>query len=102
MKNEYLKIISFENHKIGLYDLKTFVKDWENEPRRGVEEKRCRIVKKNGKKVLEVTIPKGTTSKGGYFWRLNFQRDFTDATFEYIIMFENISSFRFLSNICFR
>ena len=53
MKNKYSKIISFENHKLGLYDVKTFVKDWENEPRRGVEEKRCKIVKKNGKKVLE-------------------------------------------------
>ena len=74
VEKKYLKTISFENHKLGLYDLKTFVKDWENEPRRGIKEKRCKIVKENGGKVLEITIPKGTTSKGGSFWRLNFPR----------------------------
>ncbi len=87
MKNKYSKIISFENHKLGLYDVKTFVKDWENKPRRGVEEKRCRIVKKNENKVLEITIPKDTESKGGSFWRLDFPKNFTDVTFEYGIMF---------------
>lgn len=87
MKNKYSKTISFKNHKLGLYDVKTFIKDWENEPRRGVEEKRCRIVKKSEEKLLEITIPKGTTSKGGSFWRLNFPRNLTDATFEYDIMF---------------
>jgi len=86
-KENYSKIIEFKDHKLGLYDLDTFIKDWENKPRRGIEEKRCRIVKKKGKKVLEITIPKGTTSKGGSFWRLNFPRNFTDATFEYDIMF---------------
>jgi hypothetical protein len=87
MKKEYFKKIEFKNHKLGLYDMKTFVKDWENKPRRGIKEKRCRIVKKGREKVLEITIPKGTTSKGGSFWRLNFPRAFTDATFEYDIMF---------------
>lgn len=87
MKNKYSKSISFENHKPGLYDVKTFVKDWENKPRRGVEEKRCRIVKKNGEKILEITIPKNTESKGGSFWRLDFPKNFTDVTFEYDIMF---------------
>jgi len=86
-KESYSKIIEFKDHKLGLYDLDTFIKDWENKPRRGIEEKRCRIVKRKGKKVLEITIPKGTTSKGGSFWRLNFPRNFTDATFEYDIMF---------------
>jgi hypothetical protein len=83
----YSKKIDFKDHKLGLYDVKTFIKDWENEPRRGVVEKRCRIVKKKGEKVLEITIPKDTESKGGSFWRLNFPRNLTDATFEYDIMF---------------
>ena len=87
MKNKYSKTISFENLKLGLYDVKTFVKDWENEPKRGVKEKRCRIIKKGNDKVLEITIPKGTGSNGGSFWRLNFPRNLTDATFEYDIMF---------------
>jgi len=87
IKNEYSKRISFEGHKLGLYDLKTFIEDWSSEPRRGVVEKRCRIVKKKGEKVLEITIPKGTRSNGGSFWRLNFPRNLTDATFEYDIMF---------------
>lgn len=87
MKNKYSKIISFENHKIGPYDIDTFVKDWENEPRRGIKEKRCRIVMKNKEKLLEITIPKGTESDGGSFWRLNFPKNLTDATFEYDIMF---------------
>ncbi len=93
MKNKFSKIITFKDHKLGLYDLDTFVKDWGSEPRRSIEEKRCRIVKKNGKKVLEITIPKGTVSDGGAFWRLNFPRDFTDATFEYDIMFGNNFNF---------
>ena len=87
MKNKYSKIIDFKNHKVGLYDVKTFVEDWGSELRRGVKEKRCKIVKKNGEKLLEITIPKDTESKGGSFWRLNFPRNFTDATFEYDIMF---------------
>lgn len=87
MRDKYSKIISFENHKLGFYDIKAFIKDWGNEPRRGIKEKRCRIVKKKNEKVLEITIPKGTTSKGGSFWRLNFPRNFTDATLEYDIMF---------------
>ena len=87
MKNKYSKIIDFKNHKLGLYDVKTFVEDWGNEPRRGVKEKRCRIVKKNEEKILEITIPKDTESKGGSFWRLDFPKNFTDVTFEYDIMF---------------
>lgn len=83
----YSKKIDFKNHKIGLYDLDTFVKDWGSEPRRGVAEKRCRIVSKNGERLLEITIPKGTESDGGSFWRLNFPRNLSDATFEYDIMF---------------
>ena len=86
-KNNYSKNIDFKNHKIGLYEVDTFIKDWGSEPRRGVTEKRCKIVKKDSKKVLEITIPKGTTSKGGSFWRLNFPKDLTDVTFEYDIMF---------------
>jgi hypothetical protein len=92
-KNKYSKIIDFKDHKIGLYDIKTFIKDWGSEPRRGVAEKRCRIVKKKGKRVLEITIPKGTTSKGGSFWRLDFPRNLTDAIFEYDIMFGNNFNF---------
>ena len=90
MKKEtfsYLKTIDFANHKIGLYDIDTFIQDWGSEPRKGVAEKRCRIVKKKGEKLLEITIPKGTESDGGSFWRLNFPRNLTDATFEYDIMF---------------
>ena len=87
MKNKYSKKIEFKNHKLGLYDVKTFVEDWGNEPRRGVKEKRCRIVKKNEEKILEITIPKDTESKGGSFWRLDFPKNFTDMTFEYDIMF---------------
>ena len=87
IKNKYSKTISFENHKLGLYDVDTFIEDWGSEPRRGVAEKRCRIVKKGAKKVLEITIPKGTRSKGGSFWRLDFPKNLTDATFEYDIMF---------------
>lgn len=87
MKEKYSKVIDFKDHKLGLYDVKTFVKDWGSEPRRGVAEKRCRIVKKDGKKVLEITIPKDTESKGGSFWRLNFPQNFTDVTLEYDIMF---------------
>lgn len=87
MKNRYSKIIDFKNHKVGLYDIKTFVEDWGSEPRRGIEEKRCKIVKKNGENLLEITIPKDTESKGGSFWRLNFPRDFIDVTFEYDIKF---------------
>ena len=86
-KAEYSKIIEFNNHKTGLYDINTFVKDWGSQPRRGVAEGRCRIVKKKGKKVLEITIPKGTESDGGSFWRLNFPKDLEDVTFEYDIMF---------------
>ena len=86
-KAEYSKIIEFNNHKTGLYDIDTFVKDWGSQPRRGVAEGRCRIVKKKGKKVLEITIPKGTESDGGSFWRLNFPKDLEDVTFEYDIMF---------------
>ncbi|MBW3017226.1 hypothetical protein KY316_02545, partial [Candidatus Woesearchaeota archaeon] len=87
VKNKYLKRIDFKDGELGLYDVDSFVKDWGSKPRRGVAEKRCRIVKKKGEKVLEITIPKGTTSDGGSFWRLNFPRNFTDATFEYDIMF---------------
>ncbi len=86
-ENLYLKVIDFADHKIGLYDVDTFIKDWGSEPRRGVAEKRCRIIKKKGEKVLEITIPKDTESKGGSFWRLNFPRNLDDATFEYDIMF---------------
>jgi hypothetical protein len=84
---KYSKTIDFKNHKIGLYDVSTFTKDWGNEPRRGIKEKRCKIVKRDGKKLLEITIPKGTMSKGGSFWRLNFPHNLTEATFEYDIMF---------------
>jgi hypothetical protein len=83
----YSKVIDFSNHKIGLYDIDTFIKDWGSEPKRGVAEKRCRIVKKKDEKVLEITIPKGTRSNGGSFWRLNFPKDLTDVTFEYDVMF---------------
>lgn len=86
-KYSYSKIIDFTNHKIGLYDLETFIKDWGSEPKKGVAEKRCRIVKKKGEKLLEITIPKGTESDGGSFWRLNFPKDLEDASFEYDIMF---------------
>ncbi|MBR9706162.1 hypothetical protein GOV14_03950 [Candidatus Pacearchaeota archaeon] len=92
-KNKYSKTISFKDHKFGLYDLDTFVKDWGSEPRRGVAENRCRIVKKKDEKVLEITIPKGTTSKGGSFWRLNLPKGLTDVTFEYDIMFGNNFNF---------
>lgn len=88
-KYSYSKIIDFTNHKIGLYDLETFLKDWGSEPRRGIKEERCKIVKKGNKKVLEITIPKGTTSKGGSFWSLVFPEDLIDVTFEYDIMFGN-------------
>jgi hypothetical protein len=87
IKLRYSKRIDFKDHKLGLYDVDTFIKDWGSEPRRGVIEKRCRIVKKKSDKVLEITIPKGTESDGGSFWRLNFPRNLTDATFEYDIMF---------------
>ncbi len=89
MKNKYSysKIIDFADHKIGLYDINTFIKDWGSEPRRGVKEKRCKIVKEKGEKILEITIPKGTESDGGSFWRLNFPRNLTDVIFEYDIMF---------------
>jgi len=87
MKNKYSKIISFENHKLGLYDVKTFVKDWGSKPRRGIKEKRCKIIKQNKNKILQITIPKGTLSDGGSFWRLKFPRDLDDVTFEYEIMF---------------
>lgn len=86
-EKKYTKKIDFKNHKLGLYDVETFIKDWGNEPKRGVAEKRCKIIKKKGKKALEITIPKGTTSKGGSFWRLKFPRTFTEATFEYDVMF---------------
>lgn len=86
-KEIYSKTIEFKDHKVGLYDVDTFLKDWGSEPRRGVAEKRCRIVKKDDKKVLEITIPKGTESDGGSFWRLNFPKNLTDVTFEYDIMF---------------
>jgi hypothetical protein len=87
MKNKYSKKISFENHKLGLYDIATFINDWGSEPRRGVKEKRCKIVKKKNGKVLEITIPKDTESKGGSFWRLDLPKNLTDVTFEYDIMF---------------
>jgi hypothetical protein len=87
-KSKYSKTINFKNHKLGLYDVKTFIDDWGDGPRkRGIKEGRCRIVKKNGQKVLEITIPKGTGSKGGSFWRLVFPKNLTDATFEYDIKF---------------
>ena len=86
-KENYSKTIDFKDHKLGLYGVNTFIKDWGSEPRRGVKEKRCRIVKKDGKKLLEITIPKGTESDGGSFWRLMFPRNLTDVTFEYDIMF---------------
>jgi len=44
-------------------------------------------VKKNSEKLLEITIPKDTESKGGSFWRLNFPHNLINATFEYDIMF---------------
>lgn len=87
INQKYSKIIDFKDHKLSLYDLDTFKKDWGSEPRRGVKEKRCRIVEKKGEKLLEITIPKGTESDGGSFWRLVFPRNLTDATFEYDIMF---------------
>src|SRR3989344_7430545 len=83
----YSKTIEFNNHKIGLYDINTFIKDWDSEPRRGVAEKRCKIVKVKGEGVLEITIPKGTESDGGSFWRLDFPQDLEDVTFEYDLMF---------------
>lgn len=86
-KQRYSKTIDFRNHNLGLYDIDTFLRDWGSEPRRGVVEKRCRIIKKKGEKLLEITIPKGTESDGGSFWRLVFPRNLTDATFEYDIMF---------------
>ena len=87
-KYPYSKIIDFANHKTGLYDINTFSKDWDNpKSNRGITEKRASIVKKKGEKVLEITIPKGTASDGGAFWRLNFPKDLEDVTFEYDIMF---------------
>lgn len=86
-KETYSKTIDFRNHKLGLYDVKTFIKDWGSEPRRGIKEKRCRIIKKKSEKLLEITIPKGTESDGGSFWRLNFPKSLTDVTFEYDVMF---------------
>ncbi len=83
----YSKTIEFSDHKIGLYDINTFLKDWGSLPRRGIVEKRCRIVEKKGEKLLEITIPKGTESDGGSLWRLEFPHNLTDATFEYDIMF---------------
>jgi hypothetical protein len=92
-KNSYLKKIDFGDHKIGLYDVDTFLKDWGSEPKRGISEERCRVVKKKREKVLEITIPKGTLSDGGSFWRLNLPRGLTDVTFEYNIMFGNNFNF---------
>ncbi len=86
-KSRYSKSIAFKDHKTGIYDVDTFTKDWGSKPRRGVAEGRCSIVRKKGEKVLEITIPEGTESKGGSFWRLDFPRNLTDATFEYDIMF---------------
>jgi hypothetical protein len=87
MDESYTKVIDFKNHKLGLYDIDTFIKDWDSEPKRGIVEKRCHIVTLKGKRVLQVTIPKGTESDGGSFWRLPFPKDLTEATFEYDIMF---------------
>jgi len=88
MKKSFEKIIEFKDHKIGLYGLEAFNKDWNNsEKHRGIPEKRCRIVKLNGEKVLQITLPKGTTSDGGSFWRLALPKGLTDVTFEYDIMF---------------
>ena len=50
-KEDYSKTIEFSNHKLGLYDLNTFVKDWGSEPRRGIKEKRCKIVEKNDERL---------------------------------------------------
>lgn len=49
-EENYSKKIDFKNHKLGLYDVDTFINDWGSKPRRGVAEKRCRIVKKKVKK----------------------------------------------------
>ena len=87
MEQVYSKVIDFKGHKIGLYDLNTFIKDWGSKPRKGIKEKRCNIVNLKGERVLQIIIPKGTESDGGSFWRLNFPRNLTDATFEYDIMF---------------
>ncbi|MEK6911078.1 MAG: polysaccharide lyase [Nanoarchaeota archaeon] len=87
MEKPYSKFIGFKDHKVGLYDIKTFVEDWGSEPRKGIKEKRCSIVNLKGERVLQITIPKGTESNGGSFWRLPFPKDLMKATFEYDIMF---------------
>jgi len=86
-KTVYVKKIDFIKHNLGLYNFDTFIKDWGSEPKRGIVEKRCRIVKKKNEKVLEITLPKGTTSNGGSFWRLYLPKELTDVTFEYDFMF---------------
>ncbi|MEK6858172.1 MAG: polysaccharide lyase, partial [Nanoarchaeota archaeon] len=93
-KTTYLKRVNFKDHKLGLYDLQTFSKDWNNPKwNRGITEKRCRIVKVNGENVLEITIPKNTVSNGGSFWRLELSPSLKDVTLEYDIMFGNNFNF---------
>lgn len=90
----YSKTIEFAKHKTGLYDIDTFSRDWDNpESNRGVIEKRCRIVKLNEEKVLQIIIPKNSLSEGGSFWRLKLPDDLTEVTLEYDIMFGNNFNF---------
>jgi len=107
-KHSYSKIIEFADHKVGLYDLKTFSKDWDNartdkgEVPRGIGEGRGSIVKIKGEKVLQIVIPKSSISDGGSFWRLKLPKVLTDVTFEYDIMFgNNCDILRPLKVFCF-
>jgi len=99
VKKEYSKTIDFSNHKIGLYDIDTFSKDWDNaktnkgEIPKGISGGRGRIAKIGNKKVLQLTIPKNSLSDGGFFWRLKLPKDSEDVIFEYDIMFGNNFNF---------
>ena len=48
---------------------------------------KSKIIKKDTKDLKGITIPKGTRSKGGSFWRLPFNKNLTDVTFSYDLMF---------------
>lgn len=81
--------IDFKKEPLGSYTEEQINKNWNN-PGKIIGKERCSIVKKNGKKVLQVKYAKNIVGmvNGGVQWRMNFGRSFDELYLQYKIMFE--------------
>lgn len=85
--------IDFQKEKLGPYTADRISKVWNNPPRI-IGSERCEIVKDSGKKVLQVTYPKGIFAlDGGAQWRMNFGKDFDELYVRYEVKFNKRINF---------